>query len=223
MKKGIIGLFVVLSCLSYSQEEQKISLQGHGNIQIQPDRAEIQFTVATSDVNLNRATLENEKIMNKLESKLKELKIEKKNIKTIGYNVFKEEQNDNKKTDLKYNVRNSFMITLENMDKIGDTISNLESIGINEVGGVRFYSTKSEEKTKEAMVLAYKDAYEKGKAVAKAAGYNEIQPVDINYDYIPMGRPLGVSFAQMKQSTQIYAPETLDLDVVVRVVFTPNN
>ncbi|MCJ8343628.1 MAG: SIMPL domain-containing protein [Cetobacterium sp.] len=222
MKKLLLGLFICGSLVSYSQDiEQKISLRGSGKIQLVPNKAEIQFTVLTENKNLDKATKENTKVMNKVKENLEDLGIKNSNVKTINYNVEKIKEGEKKDQDVYY-VRNSFNIELENLKSLGKVISTLEKAGVNEVGGIEFTSTEINEKSKEAMVLAYKDAYNKAQAVAQAAGYKTIMPVDISYDYMPV-RGLGmVSFAESNSSNNIYVPNKLDVEVGVRTVFVVN-
>ncbi|MGL4308087.1 SIMPL domain-containing protein [Cetobacterium sp. SF1] len=223
MKKVILATFFCVSLVSLAQDlEQKISLTGIGSIQLEPNKAQIQFSVLTENENLDKATKANVKIMEKVKSELKDLGIENQNVKTVNYNVGKLEKTEKNQKDI-YAVRNSFNVDLENLQIIGKVISTMEKAGVNEVGGIQFSSTEVNDKTKEAMVLAYKDAYRKAEAVANAAGYKVILPVDIAYDYMPMRGAGMMSFVQNSPSTTVYVPNKLDLEVAVRTVFSINN
>ena len=223
MKKVILATFFCVSLVSLAQDlEQKISLTGIGSIQLEPNKAQIQFSVLTENENLDKATKANVKIMEKVKSELKDLGIENQNVKTVNYNVGKLEKTEKNQKDI-YAVRNSFNVDLEDLQIIGKVISTMEKAGVNEVGGIQFSSTEVNDKTKEAMVLAYKDAYRKAEAVANAAGYKVILPVDIAYDYMPMRGAGMMSFVQNSPSTTVYVPNKLDLEVAVRTVFSINN
>lgn len=223
MKKVILATFFCVSLVSLAQDlEQKISLTGVGSIQLEPNKAQIQFSVLTENENLDKATKANVKIMEKVKSELKDLGIENQNVKTVNYNVGKLEKTEKNQKDI-YAVRNSFNVDLEDLQIIGKVISTMEKAGVNEVGGIQFSSTEVNDKTKEAMVLAYKDAYRKAEAVANAAGYKVILPVDIAYDYMPVRGAGMMSFVQNSPSTTVYVPNKLDLEVAVRTVFSINN
>ncbi|WP_185880044.1 SIMPL domain-containing protein [Cetobacterium sp. 2A] len=225
MKKMVVLIFIILGSFIYSEGiEQKLSLQGKGIIKLAPDRADIDFTVLSINEDLSKATENNRKIMEQVDNELKNLSIDKKDIKTKEYSLNRAKENE-KDTVSKYYVRNRFSITVSDLEKIGSIIAALEKSGVNEVSGLNFYSSKEDEMLKEAMVLAYKDAYGKAQAVGQEAGYKNIKPLNIEYDYNYMQRqPYMMSLSAMpKQDVQIYSPESLDLQVNVRTIFLLEN
>lgn len=208
-----------------SQTSPLISLQGIGNIKLQPDRADIQFQVVTEGKDLSLASQENRKIMAQVDKTVTTLKISKENIKTTEYYINKVPQMMNNTTTYTYEVRNGFIVTVENLDKVPEIISAFEKAGVNNISGLTFYSSRESENLSNAMILAYKDAYSKGLAVAKAAGFNKISPNEINYDYFSPRRnmPYNLDATLMKSSLQIYTPQALDFTVNMRGSFKMEN
>lgn len=231
MKKILLASLLCLSTnfsLAESQPQNNfpiVSLQGSGNIKLEPDRADIQFQVVTEGKDLSFVSEENRKIMAQVDRTVTVLKISKENIKTTEYFINKIPQMVNNTTTYTYEVRNGFMITVTDISKISDVISAFEKAGVNGINNVTFYSSKESENLSQAMILAYNDAFKKGLAVANAAGYNKIFPNEIAYDYFPPRRnmPYNMDAGLMKSSLQIYAPQNLDFTVTVRSSFKMEN
>lgn len=224
---SILFIFLQLCLFSadLTQTSSLISLQGTGNIKLQPDRADIQFQVVTEGKELTVASQENRKIMAQVDKTVKELKISKDNIKTTEYYINKVPQMINNNTTYTYEVRNGFIVTVDNLDKAADIISAFEKAGVNSISNLTFYSSKESENLSNAMILAYQDAYSKGLAVAKAAGFNKISPNEINYDYFQPRRnmPYNPDATLMKSSLQLYTPQALDFTVNMRGSFKMEN
>lgn len=220
MKKYIGILILTFSLISLGVEKDSIptiSVQGVGTVKLTPDRGEVQFQVITSGKEVVLASEKNKKIMSEINEKISSLKIKKENIKTTDYSINKLDKVVNEKIISEYEVRNGFQITVENISQVSKIVTELEKAGVNSVNGINFYSSKEKENQNQAMILAYKDALEKASIVAKSAGY-KVSPQEITYDYFsPRGTYL--SSASLKNSLEIFAPQSLDMSVNVRVVF----
>ncbi|MGL4980390.1 MAG: SIMPL domain-containing protein [Fusobacteriaceae bacterium] len=223
MKKLITLMLVFLSLSLFSQENlPTISLQGKGNIKLEPDRAEILFQVVTNGQELSIISSDNRKIMDQVKKTVESLKIKKENIKTTEYSINKVPQyNNGNATTYTYEIRNGFLITVEDITQVAKFITTFEKAGVNGVNNILFYSSKEDKSQNEAMLLAYKDAYSKALNLAKESGFKIVTPKDLNYDYSPIRRntPYSMDAVSMKESSEIYAPQSLDFTVIVRAVF----
>ncbi|MGL5122606.1 MAG: SIMPL domain-containing protein [Fusobacteriaceae bacterium] len=224
MKKILVVIFTTLSLLTLAESSiPKISVQGIGSIEVKPDRVEINFSVVTEDENAEKAIEKNKAIMEKVKLKITELKINKNNIKTVDYSVNKISENYNTPNPIyKYQVRNSFLIEIEDIKNTENIVSKLQEVGINSISGMKFSSSKEKSIQSEVMVLAYKDAYEKANSVANSTGY-VIEPLDLIYDYFPMRRNLSYNTNSLNikssKNTDLFIPEILNIEVNVKAVF----
>ncbi|MGL4402965.1 MAG: SIMPL domain-containing protein [Fusobacteriaceae bacterium] len=224
MKKLIIFMSILFSLTLFSQEIfPTVALQGKGNIKLEPDRAEILFQVITNGKELPAISDENRIIMDRVKKTIDSLKIKKENIKTTEYSINKVPQfnNGNNIPTYTYEIRNGFLVTVEDMSQVAKFIAEFEKAGVNSVNNILFYSSKEEDSQNKAMILAYKDAYSKALNLAKEAGYNSVSSKELNYDYFPIRRnaPYSMDAVAMKGSMEIYTPQSLDFTVIVRAVF----
>ncbi|MGL4945395.1 MAG: SIMPL domain-containing protein, partial [Fusobacteriaceae bacterium] len=120
-----------------------------------------------------------------------------------------------------YEVRNGFLVTVDDITQVAKFITAFEKAGVNSVNNILFYSSKEEDSQNKAMILAYKDAYSKALKLAKEAGFKSVSPKELNYDYFPVRRnaPYSMDAVAMKGSMEIYTPQSLDFIVNVRAVF----
>ncbi|MGL6064480.1 MAG: SIMPL domain-containing protein [Fusobacteriaceae bacterium] len=224
MKKILVVIFTTLSMLTLAESNiPKISVQGIGNIEVKPDRVEINFSVITEDEITEKAVEKNKVIMEKVRLKIAELKIDKKNIKTIDYTVNKISENYNIPNPVyKYQVRNSFLIEIEDIKNTENIVSKLQESGVNSVSGMKFSSSKEKSIQSEAMILAYKDAYDKANSVAESTGYT-IEPLDLVYDHFPMRRNFTYNTNSLSvkstKTTDLFIPDILNIEVNVKAVF----
>lgn len=216
-------MFTIFSFSLFSQENlPSVALQGKGNIKLEPDRAEILFQVITNGKELSIISDDNRAIMDRVKKTVESLNIKKENIKTTEYSINKVAQfNNNNIPTYTYEVRNGFLVTVEDIAQVAKFITAFEKAGVNSVNNILFYSSKEEDSQNKAMVLAYKDAYAKALNLAKEAGFRSVSPKELNYDYFPVRRntPYSMDAVAMKGSVEIYTPQSLDFTVIVRAVF----
>lgn len=224
MKKIIIFILIIfsLSFQIFSQDLPTIALQGKGNIKLEPDRAEILFQVITNGKDLSVISEENRVIMDRVNKTVDSLKIKKENIKTTEYSINKVAQFNNNNTPIySYEVRNGFLVTVEDISQVAKFVTAFEKSGVNSVNNILFYSSKEDESQSKGMILAYKDAYSKALSLAKEAGFKSVFPKELGYDYFPVRRvtPYSMDAVAMKGSMEIYTPQSLDFTVNVRAIF----
>lgn len=222
-------IFTSLSLRSFAGELPTVALQGKGTVKLEPNRAEILFQVITTGKELTSISEENRAIMERVTNTVNSLKIKKENIKTTEYSINKIAQFGNNGSVLNsdgtpiysYEVRNGFLVTVENIVDVAKFISAFEKAGVNGVNNVTFYSSREEKSQGEGMVLAYKDAYSKALLLAKEAGFKSVSPKELNYDYFPVRRtaPFAMDGVAMKGAMEMYTPQSLDFTVNVRAIF----
>ena len=156
MKKVAIALFSLLSVFSFGANEnlvRKISVTGNAEREIMPDLAKINFKVEVKGKNLNQATDEVNKKVEKFKNELRARRISLENLETTAFYNRKGAEYDNddildvktvpnknvKKSDKKptsYDVKMSILVKNTDFNKISALIdledgNNLQSIQKN--------------------------------------------------------------------------------------------
>ena len=156
MKKVAIALFSLLSVFSFGANEnlvRKISVTGNAEREIMPDLAKINFKVEVKGKNLNQATDEVNKKVEKFKNELRARRISLENLETTAFYNRKGTEYDNddildvktvpnknvKKSDKKptsYDVKMSILVKNTDFNKISALIDledgdNLQSIQKN--------------------------------------------------------------------------------------------
>lgn len=141
-----------------------MDLRGEGRIQATPDVAVISLGVITEDKDIISASEENARRMNKVISKLKDMGIKEKDIRTQNYNINKDyDYIDGKEVFRAYRVTNNLDVTIKAFDEIGDIIDSAIDNGANTVNNIRFELSNPSIYYRKALELAIKDAIIKAK------------------------------------------------------------
>ena len=176
MKKvlSLALLAVILGCTSTQAitnqvEKGFISVSTSANAEIAPDTAEISIAIQTFDnKSMQKATLQNKEIAEKVITELKTMIGEDDYIKTANYNaspVYK--YVNSKKLLYKYQVTNSVIVHTKSIDKVGAMIDKAILLGATNVNSLSFSVSNYEYKCNDLLEQAAKKAYERASIVAK--------------------------------------------------------
>jgi uncharacterized protein YggE len=165
------------------QHKNVITVSGHGTVDTYPDEAKIKLAVVTQAEDAKSASDENIKKMDAVLEALYELEIPEDDIVTSGYRVQpRYNWRDDEDKLIGFQVRNSLVIKLKNLDNVTDVIDAALGAGVNEINDVTF--TVSEERETELRDQAIADAIKKAKSdaesAAKAMDIKIIGPVEIS-------------------------------------------
>jgi len=165
------------------QQKNLITVSGHGTVDTYPDEVIVKLAVVTHAEDAKSACDENIKKMDAVLTSLNEIGIAGEDVVTSGYRVrprynWKEDEEQL----MGFQVRNSLVITLRNIDNVTDVIDAALGAGANEIDDVTF--TVSNEREAELRDKAIADAVKKAKSdaesVAKAMDIIIIGPVEIS-------------------------------------------
>ena len=125
-----VSLILVVVCSTHAQQTQlfddrpKISVNGEAVVRVQPDQIIISFGIETWDKNIMAAKQENNNIMKKAMAVIKEAGIENKNIQTDYLSIEpRYDDNYNKRDFIGYFVRNTFVVTIAEPDKVESLVT----------------------------------------------------------------------------------------------------
>ncbi len=192
MKTILITAFIIIitMCSILAQQTQlfddrpKVTVNGEAVVKVQPDQIIITFGIETWDKNIMVAKQENNEIMKKAVVVMKEAGIQDKDIQT-DYLSIEPRYDDNyeKKNFIGYFVRNTFVVTLTEPDKVEDLVTGVLQSGVNYIHNINFQTTEFKKYREQARQLALNAAKEKAEKMAGALGQLIGDPIQINEGY----------------------------------------
>lgn len=200
-------------------EQRRITVSASGSVAAVPDQARISGGVTTEAATAKEALAQNSAAMAKVIGGLKESGIEAKDIQTTSLRVepryTRAKEGEAPKID-GYRVTNQVEITARDLDKLGEVLDQLVSLGVNEMGGLSFEVSKAETLRDEARKEAVANARRRAELLAAGAGVElgEVLKIDEGSDLGP--RPMPLARAMKMESVPIErGTETLTAEVTV--------
>ena len=149
-----------------SSGDRVISVDGSGEVYIEPDIATINIGLETKNTDASVAQVENNEIMQKITQAMKDLNVDEKDIQTVNYNIYRSyDYNDENKED-QFIVNNSFKIIVRDLENIGLVVDKAVELGANQVNNIQFSVIDQNKAYKEALDLAIAEAEDKAQRLA---------------------------------------------------------
>jgi uncharacterized protein YggE len=180
-------LALVLFCSVHAQQfddRPKIMVNGEAVVKVQPDQIVITFGIETWDKDIMLAKQKNNEIMKKAMKVIQESGIPDKDIQTDYLSVEpRYDDNYEKKDFIGYFIRNTFVVTLSDPEKVEDLVTTVLQSGVNYIHGINFQTTEFKKYREQARELALNAAKEKAEKMAGALGQFIGDPLQINEGY----------------------------------------
>ena len=203
-----------------------VSVSGAGTAYLVPDIAYIYVGVHTEKPSASDAVTENNEQTQKMIEALRDFGIDAKDIRTTNFSIWPQERYDpltgtptGEKT---YVVDNTVYVTVRDLDKLGDLLDTVVAAGANTVNSIQFDVADKDEALKDARAEAVKDAAEKAKELADAAGVQlgEVQTIGF-YDNVsyPVFEGKGGGGGDVAQAAVPIQPGQLTFTVNVNVTY----
>ncbi len=165
------------------QQKKVITVSGHGTVDTTPDEAVLRLSVVTQADDVKNASDENAGKMDAVLAALYELGIPEDDAVTSGYRVRpRYNWKDDEESLIGFQVRNSLIVMVEDIAKVGDVIDAALFAGANEIDDVTF--TVSDSRQAELRDAAIADAARRASAdaasVADAMGVTIKGPIEIS-------------------------------------------
>ncbi len=196
-----------------------ITVSADGQVAAEPDQARISSGVTTEAATAAQALARNSEAMMKLIDGLKESGIDPKDIQTASFNVSprytRPERGETAVID-GYRVTNQVQVLARDLDKLGEVLDQLVSLGANEMGGLSFEVSKAETLRDEARKAAVANARRRAELYASAAGValGEVLNIQEGGDFSP--RPMPMARAMKAEAVPIErGTETLQASVTI--------
>lgn len=159
----------------------RVAVSGDADIEIQPDTAIITIAVVTQNKSALEAQQENARRSDAVQRAVKAVAGAGAEIKTGGYSL--QPQMDYRPnmppTITGYLARNSVIVTLRDLTKVGTVIDEASRAGANNIDGLSFTIREDREVRARALSEATRAALEKAQTIARSLGGRVIRVLEV--------------------------------------------
>jgi len=198
---------------------RSITISASGSVSAEPDMARITSGVATEAPVARDAVSKNSEAMQKIIAGLKAAGIDEKDIQTTSFHIeprYTHAREGEPAVIDGYRATNQVQVVVHNLDKLGELLDRLVSLGANEMAGLSFDVSQAEKLRDEARKEAVANAQRRAKLYADAAGVQlgEVLSIDEGGGNAP--RPIFAGRALKADAVPIErGSETLEATVSV--------
>ncbi len=198
----------------------RVLISGDSIVQVQPDTAILNVSVVTQ---ARRALEAQQQNANQSDAVVKALKAAAgagAEVKTSGYSlqpirVYKEGQPP---TITGYEARNSVMVVLSDLTKVGAVIDATAQAGANDLSGITFTLRQDRPARDRALAEATREAINKAQVIASALGGRVVRIVEVQEEGIQRPQPIFQDQMQTRAMMAAQTPiEVGTLDITSRV------
>lgn len=148
---------------------RQVTVVGHGESKGKPDTATVQIGVDTDAATAKDALAQNTAQAQAVITKLKELKIDEKDIQTSNFSIYPNYNTDGRQVT-GYRVSNSVSVKIRNLDQAGTLLDQVVQAGANSVTGISFSVENPQAQFEQARTSAINDAKTRATQLATAGG-----------------------------------------------------
>ena len=156
-----------------------ISVTGNAEIKVAPDEVSLTLGVDSHDKDLSVAKVDNDKRIKKLLNLAHAAGVEPKNIQTSALTMGPEYSDEKIPKLLGYQVSQTVSVTLTDLSKYEDLMTNSLKAGVNRVDGINFFVADPKKYREEARLKAVQAAREKAVAMAGQLGQTVGKPWEV--------------------------------------------
>lgn len=169
---GVVGVyFKVVGALpiavTQTQKMTTFDVSGEGKVVVVPDEATLQLGVTDQGRNLKTVQQSINMKMEQVGKSLKGMGIDEADIKTTGYNVYSDYQEEGL-----YRAQASVSVKIRDLDKVSEALDLVGTLGLDNVSGPVFGLSDElmEKTTREAREMAIEKAKNKASELAGLSG-----------------------------------------------------
>lgn len=150
-----------------------VSVSGHGSVNVVPDTAQVTIGVDVTLPTLEEAQAESTAQATAIIDAIKEQGVADEDVQTANYSVYvvrNYDPNGNPSEITGYQISNQVMVTIRDVNAVGEILTTVINAGANNIYGVTFFIDDQTVPASEARVLAVEDARRKAEELAAASG-----------------------------------------------------
>jgi len=228
---GMVILGLLLSAFVSSQTTQgesssvrTLGVTGTGQVYLTPDIATISIGVRTDHESASEAVTDNNAQIQQVVTALKDLGVAEKDIQTSNFSIYPQQQYDDQGnvTSTIYVVENTVMVTIRDLEMLGDVLDAAVSNGANSIYGIQFDVEDKTAAYTEARQKAVEDAQVKAGELADASGVSlgQIQTISETSTYPgPMFDARGGGAEQAVASAVPISPGQITITSDVNIIY----
>lgn len=186
-----------------------LNVSGKGTATAAPDVVYVELGVDVKSTSASEAVSESTDRMTKVMEAIKALGVEEKDIQTIAYNIWVEDEYDkqgNPTGKRNYHVANQVRVTLRDLDQVGTLLEDALEAGANTVGGIRFGVEDPTSLQEEARDKAIVDARARAEQLAQGLGVTLGEPYTISEHGVAVPRAENVMLMEAPRAAAGGAP-----------------
>lgn len=202
---------------------QGIAVGGTGRIVAVPDMAEITVGVVTQGPTASQAQEENNRLMQAVLQKLKEIGLSEAEIKTGELSLFPEYASSEKEQTpriVSYRATSTLIVTVKPVEKAGLVVDAALAGGANQVHSLRCLVSNTAELQLKALTLAVQAARQKAEVVAQALGVQLGPPRSVAVEAGEPWAPVYRAAAMSLQDATPVLPGQVEITASVQVTYS---
>jgi len=205
--------------------EHTISVTGTGNVVLRPDTADIRLGVNVNASTVKAARAAAAKSMTAVLAALKQLGIADKDIQTSNVSLqptYDYQTGTNPPHITGYQFSNGVVVTIRNLDLVGDAIDNSLAAGATSLDGITFRVADEAAAEAQAREAAMTEAKAKAQTLATAAGVTIAGVASISETIAPTPYPVYFGAAGAQASKDVATPVqpgSSEVSVTIAVVY----
>ena len=184
--------------------EPRIIVSGEGTVEIAPDMAILSLVVMREAPTAEGALATNSEAMTEVMKALTGAGIAERDIQTTQFSIQPRYTRETRKADGTietrklegYTVRNGVNVRVRDIDAVGEVLDMSVRLGVNEGGGIQFSNADPTKALERARSNAVKDALDKARGLASAAGGKVGRVLEIS-EHNSGARPMNMARREM--------------------------
>ena len=171
-----------IAATTTEENPRTISVHGDAEVRVVPDEVILTLGVETSDRNLQIAKKQNDKIIQQVIDTVESFDVPAEHIK-MEY-IYIDQWGCYSCNEGDFVVRKTIVVTLRDLTKFEDLMTEVLSAGVTNVHGIEFRTTELRKYKDQARSLAIEAAQEKARDLAKGVDQKIGAPTNISEDYV---------------------------------------
>jgi uncharacterized protein YggE len=175
-----VALLLTAGCAKKSNPATKVTVSGEAMIKVEPNTAVLVLSVVTQSAQALSAQQENARKSDSVSNAVKATAGSNVEIKTSDYTLQPQyDYRDNKLPRItSYIARNSVIVTMNELNKVGGVIDAASQAGANSIDGISFTVRQTSPVRGKSLAEATQQAMNKARSIAEALGGRVVRVVE---------------------------------------------
>ena len=220
-----LSVVVATACARKPNRTTKVTVAGEAMTKVEPDAAVIVLSVVTQNAQAINAQQENARKSEAVTNAVKAIAGSNTEIKTSDYSLQPQyDERDNRLPKIiGYDARNSVIVTMTELNKVGAVIDAASGAGANSIDNVSFVLRQTSPARGQALADATQQAMNKAQSIAQALGGRVLRVVEENESATAVAEQLreydaSISYGANRKSVTPITPGQLSIRSNVQLI-----